>query len=279
MQQTLCRYVIWRNRNFPNITYKSLSNELSAINHYQKCYFKGFDRKNMFTLNKIIRKIRLDQGKNGWFKGTAKHPIQRKHLFKILKVIPNDTINGCVLRTALCLARSAMLRCYEYCIDNGFHHSKQSILTFNDLKLISNTTMKININKSKCNPYWMEESTAVKCNCNKKFPCCPIHELRKLKFIHLQIYGIIDDKRPVFLLEDKKILSQQKFGRLLKKVLKLANIKFAHGSGPHMLRAGGACDLFLEGVHIDIIKKLGRWLSDSFLRYLKVDVTDFLKHT
>ena len=232
----------------------------------------------MYTLGKVLRKIKLTQGAQGWFKGTARHPIQRYQLFQLLKVIPKNTLNGCVIRTALCLARAAMLRCYEYCIDNGFHFNQQSILKFSDLILTNPTTLKIIINKSKCNPFWMDESTAVKCNCNKKYPCCPIHELRNLKFIHTQTFGIIDNNRPVFLLKDKHILSQQRFSRILKKTLKLAKVKNAHLMGPHCLRAGGACDLYLDGVHIDIIKRIGRWLSDAFLRYLKIDVTDFVKN-
>ena len=232
----------------------------------------------MYTLGKVLRKIKLTQGAQGWFKGTARHPIQRYQLFQLLKVIPKNTLNGCVIRTALCLARAAMLRCYEYCIDNGFHFNQQSILKFSDLILTNPTTLKIIINKSKCNPFWMDESTSVKCNCNKKYPCCPIHELRNLKFIHTQTFGIIDNNRPVFLLKDKHILSQQRFSRILKKTLKLAKVKNAHLMGPHCLRAGGACDLYLDGVHIDIIKRIGRWLSDAFLRYLKIDVTDFVKN-
>jgi len=38
--------------------------------------------------------------------------------------------------------------------------------------------------------------------------------------------------------------------------------------GTHSLRIGGATALLHAGVHIDIIKRWGRWVSDSFQRYL-----------
>jgi len=38
--------------------------------------------------------------------------------------------------------------------------------------------------------------------------------------------------------------------------------------GTHSLRMGGATALLHAGVHIDIIKRWGRWVSDSFQRYL-----------
>ena len=72
-------------------------------------------------------------------------------------------------------------------------------------------------------------------------------------------------------------MSQQYFGRKLKILLSKAGIDNIHRFSPHCLRAGGACDLFLDGVPVDLIKKLGRWLSDSFLRYLKVSNADVIQ--
>ena len=38
--------------------------------------------------------------------------------------------------------------------------------------------------------------------------------------------------------------------------------------GSHSLRAGGAMAMYLNGVGITVIKKLGRWASDAFLMYI-----------
>ena len=38
--------------------------------------------------------------------------------------------------------------------------------------------------------------------------------------------------------------------------------------GTHSLRIGGACALLHGKVPIELIKRMGRWVSDSFQRYL-----------
>ena len=43
--------------------------------------------------------------------------------------------------------------------------------------------------------------------------------------------------------------------------------------GSHSLRAGGAMAIYLNGVDITTIKKLGRWLSNSFLVYIHEQIT------
>ena len=48
---------------------------------------------------------------------------------------------------------------------------------------------------------------------------------------------------------------------------------YRHGLSPklvgsHSLRAVGAMAMYLNGVDITIIKKLGRWASDLFLMYI-----------
>ena len=38
--------------------------------------------------------------------------------------------------------------------------------------------------------------------------------------------------------------------------------------GTHSLRAGGAVELVLSGQSLEMIKKIGRWSSDTFLMYV-----------
>ena len=42
--------------------------------------------------------------------------------------------------------------------------------------------------------------------------------------------------------------------------------------GSHSLRSGGAVHLKLQGYDHDIIKKLGRWSSDTYLRYIQSQI-------
>ena len=45
--------------------------------------------------------------------------------------------------------------------------------------------------------------------------------------------------------------------------------------GLHSLRSGGAMAMFLSGVSTIIIKRIGRWLSDAFLEYIREQVESF----
>ena len=44
--------------------------------------------------------------------------------------------------------------------------------------------------------------------------------------------------------------------------------------GSHSLRAGGAVMLKLNGYDSDMIKKLGRWRSDTYLRYIQSQIAN-----
>ena len=45
--------------------------------------------------------------------------------------------------------------------------------------------------------------------------------------------------------------------------------------GSHSLRAGGAMAMHLTGVRHDIIKKMGRWSSNTFLIYIHEQISAF----
>ena len=45
--------------------------------------------------------------------------------------------------------------------------------------------------------------------------------------------------------------------------------------GLHSLRSGGAMAMFLSGVSTIVIKRIGRWMSDAFLEYIREQVESF----
>ena len=44
--------------------------------------------------------------------------------------------------------------------------------------------------------------------------------------------------------------------------------------GTHSLRSGGAVGLYLKGYDSIMIKKLGRWSSDTYLRYIQPQISN-----
>ena len=45
----------------------------------------------------------------------------------------------------------------------------------------------------------------------------------------------------------------------------------------HSLRSGGATAMFLNGISETVIKKMGRWSSDTFLLYIQEQLSIFLR--
>jgi len=45
--------------------------------------------------------------------------------------------------------------------------------------------------------------------------------------------------------------------------------------GLHSIRSGGAMAMFLSGVSMIIIQRVGRWRSDAFLEYIRDQVESF----
>ena len=48
--------------------------------------------------------------------------------------------------------------------------------------------------------------------------------------------------------------------------------------GTHFLHSGAAMEMYLAGVPIYTIMLIGRWSSDTFLRYIRKQVEQFLRH-
>ncbi len=65
-------------------------------------------------------------------------------------------------------------------------------------------------------------------------------------------------------------MSASVFRRMIKREVQILGLNPTHYSG-HSLRAGGATDLFLARVPYYLIKKMGRWKSDSAMIYHRDD--------
>jgi hypothetical protein len=81
---------------------------------------------------------------------------------------------------------------------------------------------------------------------------------------------------PLFRLEDGSPLSAKKFRKRLK-ALTTARLKDGQKYTGHSCRRGGAQALFDAGVPATQIKIIGRWKSDSFLRYIGVTLNHMLR--
>lgn len=92
-------------------------------------------------------------------------------------------------------------------------------------------------------------------------PWCPVSVLRH----YLSLRGNISG--PLFCRADMHAITRAEFTTVLNNLstsLGLANIK------PHSFRIGAATSACANGVHDDVIQRLGRWKSDAYKRYVRM---------
>ena len=97
---------------------------------------------------------------------------------------------------------------------------------------------------------------------------CPVRALDELQNQHPERFGKGSEALlPLFRKADGSPLWSNVVKHLLETAAGDEGLPTAR-FGTHSLRIGGATALLHAGVHIDIIKRWGRWVSDSFQRYL-----------
>jgi len=108
------------------------------------------------------------------------------------------------------------------------------------------------------------------------FPLCPIWWMKKLTALRASIGGkMAFDRSPyLFVTENGRPLTKNIMKRELEKVIVSLDLDWAD-FGLHSLRIGSATELFRRGRTADEIKKLGRWVGDSYSVYERLD-EDFM---
>ena len=86
---------------------------------------------------------------------------------------------------------------------------------------------------------------------------CPVH--------YADVLAYLDPNQPIFSITDQALNSR------LRSRLALIGVENVHEYSFHSFRRGGAYHASERGVQDCVIKKHGRWLSDAYMRYVRVD--------
>jgi site-specific recombinase XerD len=97
-------------------------------------------------------------------------------------------------------------------------------------------------------------------------PTCPVAAMARW----LRLRGADEPRSPLFVMADGSYLTRERFQRLLKRCIELAGYSSAHYN-THSCRIGGATSLACAGQSAETIQMLGRWSSDCYTRYLRMD--------
>lgn len=175
------------------------------------------------------------------------------------------------MRTAFLIAFFGFLRIGEF---TAARYSSRLHLSLHDLTSMSHSATLF-LKRSKAD----RSHTGVSVHYFRTFNhLCPIRNLRSYLSARFRLISATSSSQaPLFLMPNGKALSRFEFVRRLRRLLSDLGLDPTRYSG-HSFRIGAASTAAIAGVPIYLIKKLGRWSSSAYRRYINVS-SDAISNT
>ena len=187
---------------------------------------------------------------------------------KVLRRLDRSTPEGASLGAAICTAWGGLLRNAEYCTHLEHDGVRTAALRVGDLHLVYGhgrgrpaTELHIFIRQSKIDVLGVGETVVILAT---GLTLCAVAAVEHW----LSLSKPRRSTSPAFLNRSGHMLTHADVAKVLKATA------VAHGMqsdwvSTHSLRSGAATTLFCNGASDTIIKGMGRWASDCWLRYLR----------
>ena len=252
-------------------TYSTIMNDTSAIQHHLACQGIHSNVRNDHTPWKKILKTASREFPS---KSQASEGIPVHQFAKIMKEIPPDSIDACVIRTLFTLAFSTGLRGAEFIPDKQLplqRKQKQLLLrrdrvfTWEDPEDPATHLAVIWFFDSKTNKagdkpaYWKQEFATVPCTCKLGF--CAVKEL-------IRLISLIKDCKPetlIFTWANGTLVTRRQWRNILRNTASKAGLLIKR-LGTHSTRK--ACILYAMKCNTpdSILVQIGRWKSFNSIR-------------
>ena len=244
------------------ISFKSIKSYLSAVRY--KAILKGFSTSfhGMDRLYYVLRGIKRHQG--NLHGRPPRSPITTHHLTILhgfINALPIGNHDKALYWSACTLAFFGLLRISEYsCPKIKEYHTKFQLL-LHDVRFHSNT-ISLYIKASKCDPFRQGCSIIIGPTNNI---LCPVQALKSFIKQRNLVPG------PLFTFQDGTYLTRDRFARLLSRCFKDVSIN------THSFRIGGASALAAAGIPDAQIQIMGRWSSNCFTKYIRLDKSNIIE--
>ena len=214
----------------------------------------------VFLLLQAIKKTQIPTNR-------IRLPITHDILVKLCSAVDATVYTPFVkqmLRTAFIVAFYAFLRCGEFTVLSAF--DPYSNLCMGDISFSGQCYVCVHLKSSKTDPGRRGVSILLFAN---NLDVCPYRALSGYLATRLAQGALASD--PLFVVDDGSALTRYVFITALKHTLTLANFSPEAYSG-HSFRSGAATSAGAANVQDHLIKTLGRWTSDSYVRYIKTPI-------
>jgi len=231
---------------------------MSGLSFY--CKLNDFeDNTNRFIVRKLIdgvKRSRSPQIDN-------RLPISKELLGRIIFVLPSicsSNYESALFKAAFSLAYHGLFRISELtvCPQNISNHT----VVVRNVE-ICNDYLDVYSSSSKTDQFGKGTSIHIPAQADHK--TCPLLLLKSFLQIRPNLEG------PLFCHFDGTPLTRYQFSALLKRSLSTLGLRNSRLTS-HSFRIGRATSFAIEGLSDDEIKRLGRWESNAYLRYIRIPV-------
>jgi hypothetical protein len=204
-------------------------------------------------------------------------PTRRVVTFSLLRTIGDriartdwDPLSKQVIWAASTVAFFGSTRLGEILASEDQAFSLSSDLTWNDVRVTSSGSFLLRIKQPKSGE---KEGEYVDIFPFKGYNCCPVKALLRLRDLQ-KAEGVFDPSKPVFRFASGAYLTTTRFNKVLAELLRDVCIPGMDTISCHSFRAGipSILSLFPELATSDMIKGWGRWQSDCYMRYTRLQL-------
>ena len=215
------------------------------------------------SVSNILNAVKRIQGQQR----KTRLPITFNILCKIVNHLRKGVFSPYIdimLEAACTLAFFGFLRCGEFTkTTNQF--TPIPYLTFGDIKFHDNNNyFSVHLRSSKTDPFRQGITIYI---FKSKHPICPVESMIKYLAMHSRV-SRSNQQLALFNLPDGKPLTRVYFVECIRNILHRLGYDQSLFSG-HSFRSGGATSASAANVEDHVIKMLGRWSSDWYVRYIK----------
>ena len=239
------------------VSFTTIKVYLSGIQFYSSMY--GFSEKisRMKRLSYVLRGTRRSRV----VYTNHREPIRFRHLSFLYNFfsLNFNRFDKRMLRAATCVAFFGLFRSAEYTSPSSTFWDPRVNLGIQDVQFAKKAGLNIRIKSSKTDPF-KEGCTVELTRLSSKF--CPVRLLTK----YLEMRGF--EEGPLFIYSDNSFLTRNRLSSILSHCFPNECLN------THSFRIGGASSAAKLGIPSLLIKKLGRWKSDTFMRYIRYEEVD-----
>ena len=254
-QQTLILFATYL---APTMSHKNISQHLAGVKYHTHVSGYDLDVNSYPRLYRLLRGIRRSQGAR--YNKPARIPITPPLLSTLGRNLWNSSTifhDKVMLWAAMLTAFYGFLRISEYTSSHVRSYDPSSTLCYEDVKMISHSTIQIQIKASKTDPFRLGVNIQLHRN---NSTLCPVQALTLLLAHHPYKQG------PLFTWRDGRYLTRSSFSSVLDRI-KPQNIS---NMSTHSFRIGATTTAAAAGHPRWLIQALGRWTSNCYKDYIRI---------